>query len=58
MKYSNTQMIDPKERYTKKCFCCGTSLSVKYVVAIEDLEVAPEKTEVYMCNKCYLLRKD
>jgi hypothetical protein len=51
-------MIDPKERASKKCFCCGTSLSVKYVVTIEDQSVAPEKTEVYMCNKCYLLRKN
>ena len=42
------KLMPLEERKGKKCYFCGTSLSVKYKVKITD----PEEKEVHCCNRC------
>lgn len=47
--------IIPKEkRENKRCYFCGTDLSVKYIVEVFDPVLANEPSKVCACNKCAL----
>lgn len=46
------KMLEHTERQTKRCFFCGTNLSVKYLVEIDKPDRAPKPVQVYVCNSC------
>lgn len=45
-------MIPHAERENKRCFFCGTNLSVKYLVEVDKPDRAPKPVQVYVCNRC------
>ena len=47
-------MISPEQRQSKRCYFCGTNLSVKYIVEVFDPVMANEPSRVCVCNKCVL----
>jgi hypothetical protein len=49
-------LIHHNEREGKRCFFCGTTLSVKYVVEVDMPTKAPTPFRVHSCNKCALVK--
>lgn len=49
------QLIPIDKREGKRCYFCGTSLSVKYTMEINDPVISNKPSKVYCCNKCALL---
>lgn len=39
-----------------KCYFCGETRSVKYIIDINDPIINNKCTEVFCCNKCALMR--
>jgi hypothetical protein len=46
------KMLNNTERESKRCFFCGTNLSVKYLVEIDKPDRAPQPVRIYVCNLC------
>lgn len=46
------RMIPIYERENKRCFFCGTNLSVKYIVEVDTPKKAPAPFRVHSCNRC------
>lgn len=45
-------MIPIEKRENKRCYFCGTNLSVKYITEVFDPILADEPSRVCVCNKC------
>lgn len=45
-------IIPMEKRENKRCYFCGTSLSVKYITEIFDPVLADKPSKVCVCNKC------
>lgn len=45
-------MIPIEKRKNKRCYFCGTSLSVKYITEVFDPVLADEPSRVCVCNRC------
>lgn len=49
-------MIPGKERVNRRCYFCGTTLSVKYITEVFDPVLANQPSQVCVCNKCITKR--
>ena len=48
------QLIPIDKRKGKRCHFCGTTLSVKYEIDINDPVISNKSSKVYCCNRCAL----
>ena len=48
------QLIPVDKRKGKRCHFCGTTLSVKYEIDINDPVISNKSSKVYCCNRCAL----
>lgn len=52
------KVIPIEKRNKYKCYFCGTTKSVKYIVKINDTIFSDKPSNVCCCNKCALVFND
>ena len=50
------KLISVEDRKGKRCYFCGTDLSVKYLVKVKESNRSKDEVEVYCCNRCVVMR--